>query len=753
MSRFVHPSILVVLATVLIAGIAGASAFTYQGKLENNGVGVDAGSARFVFRLYDSDTGGNLIGSPQTVYPVEVRAGIFTALVDFGDTAFGQERRWLEIEVDITGGTNFERLTPRQLVTASPVAQFALHGGDSPWRISGTNTYFTGGNVGIGTDTPLYPLMVDATGADRAISAVNRDATGTKIAIYGESGSSDGRGIQGYAGHTSGAVRGVYGWSRSPAGVGVYGRNSASTGAGVGVFGETGSSTGYAGYFSGRGYFSGALGIGIENPTTQLDVAGTVKATGLQLSTGPQVGYVLTSDASGVGTWQPPSTGSIGGSGTANYLPQFTGTTTLGNSVIYQSATGNIGIGTSAPSQKLHVLGTIRTNGIQLPVNVTAGYVLTTDASGNGTWQEPTGSGGGFELPYTGALTSSTPAFSITNHGTTTNSSAIYAKVDAPTGSEGNAAGEFVATGTPSHAILAYSDYQSALHVTYSGTAGPAITCNGSGTGGASITCTKLGGYGVKGWATNTGSSLDSKGGWFGASGPNAVGILAEADGDNATAAYARSEGSDAKALYAETTGDNAQSVFALATGLSGVAVKAVANSSAAVGLVASGGYKSAQFYGNVEIYEHGTTNKVIELGKGLDYAEGFNVVDGEDSVAPGTVLVIDPDQPGQLACSRRPYDTKVAGIVAGANKLGSGVRLGAGQFDHDVALAGRVYCNVIALDEGIQPGDLLTTSSVPGYAMEAQDADRSRGAILGKAMEPLAKGTKGQILVLVTLQ
>jgi hypothetical protein len=741
MSRHANRFILATLFALLIAGAAGASEFTYQGKLENNGVGVDAGSARFVFRLYDGETGGNLVGSPQTVYPVEIRGGIFTALVDFGETAFAEERRWLEIEVDVTGGTTFERLAPRQLVTASPVAQYALHGGDSPWLMSGANTYFLTGKVGIGTDSPSYPLAVDATGADRSISAINRDGSGTKIGVYGEAVSSDGRGVQGYAGQTSGAVRGVFGWSRSPNGFGIYGANTASSGNAVGVYGETNSATGFAGYFSGRGYFSGALGIGIANPTTPLDVAGTVKATGLQISTGPQAGYVLTSDANGIGTWQAPSAGGIGGSGTSSYLPKFTGTTTLGNSVVYESTSGNIGIGTAAPSQKLQVMGTIRTNGLQIPVNPTAGYVLTTDAAGNGTWQEPTGSGGGFDLPYTGEITSSTPALSITNHGTTTNSSAVYARIDGSGGSEGNAAGEFVATGTPGHAILAYGDYQSAVHVTYSGTVGPAITCNGSGTGGASITCSKLGGYGVKGWASNTGSSSNSRGGWFGSSSPAGVGVHAEADGDDATA------------LYAETEGANGKSVFALATGLSGVAVHAAANSSAGVGLIASGGWKSAQFYGNVEIYEHGTTNKVIELGKGLDYAEGFDVVDGQDAVAPGTVLVIDPENPGRLACSRHPYDSKVAGIVAGANALGSGVRLGAGQFDHDVALAGRVYCNVVAVDEEIRPGDLLTTSAVPGHAMKVRDADRSRGAILGKAMEPLAKGMKGQILVLVTLQ
>ena len=58
----------------------------------------------------------------------------------------------------------------------------------------------------------------------------------------------------------------------------------------------------------------------------------------------------------------------------------------------------------------------------------------------------------------------------------------------------------------------------------------------------------------------------------------------------------------------------------------------------------------------------------------------------------------------------------------------------------------GRIYY-------GIEAGDLLTTASIPGYAMKATDPLRSQGAILGKAMESLEKGQKGQILVLVTLQ
>ena len=51
-----------------------------------------------------------------------------------------------------------------------------------------------------------------------------------------------------------------------------------------------------------------------------------------------------------------------------------------------------------------------------------------------------------------------------------------------------------------------------------------------------------------------------------------------------------------------------------------------------------------------------------------------------------------------------------------------------------------------------LAPGDLLTTSAVPGHAMKATDHDRAQGAIIGKAMTSLAKG-RGLILVLVLPQ
>jgi hypothetical protein len=172
------------------------------------------------------------------------------------------------------------------------------------------------------------------------------------------------------------------------------------------------------------------------------------------------------------------------------------------------------------------------------------------------------------------------------------------------------------------------------------------------------------------------------------------------------------------------------------------------------VGLYAEAGTDgyAAILNGNVQVQSKSTGQAVIELGEGLDYAEGFDV-SPEAEIVPGTVLVIDPHNPGKLVVSEEPYDHKVAGIVTGAQGLGSAVRLAPGQFDCDVALAGRVYGNVDATYGAVVPGDLLTTSPTPGYAMVVRDHARAAGAILGKAMEPLAEGEKGQILVLVTLQ
>ena len=123
--------------------------------------------------------------------------------------------------------------------------------------------------------------------------------------------------------------------------------------------------------------------------------------------------------------------------------------------------------------------------------------------------------------------------------------------------------------------------------------------------------------------------------------------------------------------------------------------------------------------------------------------------------IAKGAVVIIDQAHPGQLKLSERAYDTRVAGIVSGANGIQPGLSLhqeGALEGDQNVALSGRVYVQADARNGAIEPGDLLTTSDLPGHAMKVTDHAKAQGAILGTAMTGLKDG-KGLVLVLVTLQ
>jgi hypothetical protein len=66
---------------------------------------------------------------------------------------------------------------------------------------------------------------------------------------------------------------------------------------------------------------------------------------------------------------------------------------------------GNVGIGIINATQKLDVNGTVRSTGLLIPTNAGTGKVLTSDASGNATWQVPAAVGGAAVI-YSNWLTS-----------------------------------------------------------------------------------------------------------------------------------------------------------------------------------------------------------------------------------------------------------------------------------------------------------------------------------------------------------
>lgn len=135
------------------------------------------------------------------------------------------------------------------------------------------------------------------------------------------------------------------------------------------------------------------------------------------------------------------------------------------------------------------------------------------------------------------------------------------------------------------------------------------------------------------------------------------------------------------------------------------------------------------------------------------DCAEEFDLAEDAPATEPGTVMVLDDD--AKLRQSAGAYDRRVAGVISGAGDYKPGIvldRRHPGTGRRPIALVGKVYCKVDADHGAIQVGDLLTTSPTPGHAMRAGDAPRAFGAVLGKALRPLAAG-RGLIPVLVALQ
>jgi hypothetical protein len=97
------------------------------------------------------------------------------------------------------------------------------------------------------------------------------------------------------------------------------------------------------------------LGQTTDNGTDRLQITGTARVSssitaGSFIRSGGTSTQYLMADGS-VSTLS----NAITGTGTTNFLPKFTGASTLGNSIVFDNGT-NVGIGTTSPLTKLHLL-------------------------------------------------------------------------------------------------------------------------------------------------------------------------------------------------------------------------------------------------------------------------------------------------------------------------------------------------------------------------------------------------------------
>jgi trimeric autotransporter adhesin len=109
-----------------LSTFAQGTAFTYQGRLNTNGVAY-TGAAEFQFTLWDAVSGGSAVATNNPASLVAtVTDGLFTVTLDFGLNPFNGQPRFLDTEVRTVIGP-FTTLTPRQPVTATPYALRALN--------------------------------------------------------------------------------------------------------------------------------------------------------------------------------------------------------------------------------------------------------------------------------------------------------------------------------------------------------------------------------------------------------------------------------------------------------------------------------------------------------------------------------------------------------------------------------------------------------------------------------------------------
>jgi hypothetical protein len=404
----------------------------------------------------------------------------------------------------------------------------------------------------------------------------------------------------------------------------------------------------------------------------------------------------------------------VTGSGTTNQVPVFNGSSTVGPSSITALPNGNVGIGTTAPGSRLVISdggstgSSINSGALGFNRNVLDGAIYN---SGISAWQ----------------FSARDSMFTLEGY----NGAAANPLTILKNGNVG------IGTTSPTTPLYVNGGSGGGIELTLDGdnNGDSGINLGHSATLNNQIISTTLSNYysGIR-LQTNTGNTALRSwyfdlGGFNGANGNSDALTVGRAPASNAN---------PTEFLRIKNNGN---------VGIGTTNPQATLDVNGSINISGAGG--------SITFPNGGGTQSAAWTGTlcGGDYAESVDVNGDRRSYGPGDVLVIDPNTPGKFLKSDAPYSTSVSGIYSTKpGTVGRRQTTAKGPDEVPMAVVGIVPAKVSAENGAIRPGDLLVSSSEPGYAMKGTDRSQMLGAVIGKAMDKLDTGT-GVIEVLVTLQ
>ncbi|MCP4582293.1 MAG: tail fiber protein [candidate division Zixibacteria bacterium] len=364
---------------------------TYQGIMKDSGGSIVADSSfDITFALFDSDGGGTELWSDIVTVGTDGN-GYFNAELENVNLPFDQDY-WLELTIDA------ETLAPRQKLNMSAyaaradTADYALAsagGGANGWIDDGSTVRLetSSDQIGIGTSSPTHrvhitgsesnPLLfVEKTGGGRGMKV----STVSACAIWVENAGNHGLRVTQANGN------------------GVNITNANNDGVHVDNAGN------WAGYFNGKGYFGDSVGIGTISPDAPLHVEqaspgawGTIYGHNTSSNTYGYLagsGYGVFGAGNSAGMYgSHPGSGNFGMIGTEFY--GVYGRSDEGTAGYFYGdvdVMDNLYVGDNITVVDSVDCSNLGTDSFSLFNSPSDGYVLTSDASGNGTWQ-PAGGG------------------------------------------------------------------------------------------------------------------------------------------------------------------------------------------------------------------------------------------------------------------------------------------------------------------------------------------------------------------------